>query len=407
MRARRARGHAVNLPDSHRVGYSPYPLQNKSVPMNMKTCRPFLALLAVALFIGGSLAAAAEARRKVIIDQDAFGPAGSNMQAILMLLQAKDVEVLGITIVTGDGWRDEEVANTLRLLEIARRTEVPVYPGAVFPLVNTPELIERWESLYGKLFYNGAWTKKYPEEGAVRRTPYHADPYLVPPSPVGEPKLKPARGTAAEFLIREVHEFPGQVTLIAAGPLTNLALAARLDPQFASLAQELVFMGGSFNPTPSDNAFAAEYANTPRREFNMRFDPQASQIVLHEHWKKITQVPIDPTTKTFFKPEYIREVAGGKAPFDEYLGKFGQSFPMWDELTVAVWLDPSIVIRHKTLMVDADTTFGPGYGDTLSWTPAYAPGRGEQPVDVVFDVDVPKFERMMLNLLMAPSPAAH
>jgi purine nucleosidase len=375
--------------------------------MHMKTRCSFLVLLAgaLALFAGSSFAAAADARRKVIIDQDAFGPAGSNMQAILMLLQAKDVEVLGITIPTGDGWRDEEVANTLRLLEIAKRTEVPVYPGAVFPLVNTEVLIERWESLYGKLFYNGAWTKKWPEEGAVRRTPYHADPYFVPPSPVGVPKLKPAQGTAAEFLVRKVREFPGQVTIIAAGPMTDLALAAKLDPQFASLAQELVFMGGSFNPVSSGNAFAAEYANTPRREFNMRFDPQASQIVLHERWKKITQVPIDPTTRTFFKPQYIREVAGGKAPFDEYLGKFGQSFPMWDELAVAVWLDPSIVTSQQTLMVDVDTTFGPGYGDTLSWTAAEAPGLGEQPVNVVFDVNVPKFERMALELLMAPTPA--
>src|SRR6202040_492335 len=127
------------------------------------------------------------ARRKVIIDQDAFGPAGSNLQAILMLLQARDVEVLGITIPSGDGWRDEEVSHTLRLLEIAQRTEVPVYAGAVFPLVNTQARNKRWEALYGKLFYKGAWTEVWPTEGTVRRSPYHADPYLVPPSPPGEP----------------------------------------------------------------------------------------------------------------------------------------------------------------------------------------------------------------------------
>jgi inosine-uridine nucleoside N-ribohydrolase len=364
----------------------------------------FLVVLATAL--EPCIAAADNgARRKVIIDQDAFGPAGSNMQAILLLLQAKDVEVLGITIPTGDGWRDEEVRDTLRLLEIAQRTEIPVYPGAVFPLVNTPALINRWQALYGKLFYNGAWTEKWPEEGAVRRTPYHADPFLVPPSPAGEPKLRPAQGTAADFLSRKVHEFPGQVTIIACGPLTNLALAARLDPQFASLAKELVVMGGSFNPTSSGNAFAAEYANTPRREFNLRFDPEASRIVLHEPWQKITQIPIDPTTRTFFKPEYIHEVATGKAPFAAYLGKFGQSFPMWDELAVAVWLDPSIVTRKQTLLVDVSTVFGPNYGDTLSWTAADAPGVGERAAEVVFDVNVPKFERMVLDMLMAPSPA--
>jgi purine nucleosidase len=376
--------------------------------MNTKTRRPLLlALLGTALACCAALSFGADggARRKVIIDQDAFGAAGSNMQAILMLLQAKDVELLGITIPTGDGWRDEEVSNTLRLLEIAKRTDVPVYAGAVFPLVNTQALIKHWESLYGKLFYDGAWTETWPEEGAVRRTPYHADPYLIPPAAAGTPKLKAAQGTAAEFLSRKVHEFPGQITIIAAGPLTNLALAARLDPQFASLAKELVFMGGSFNPTTSDNAFALEYANTPRREFNMRFDPQAAQIVLHEPWKHITQIPIDPTTPTFFKPEYIREVAGGKAPFDAYLGEFGQAFPMWDELAVAAWLDPSIITNSKTLMVDVDTSFGPSYGDTLSWAPNEAPGLGEQPVQVVFAVNVPRFERMALDLLMAPSPA--
>ena len=68
-----------------------------------------------------TVAADTGTRRKVIIDQDAFEPAGSNMQAILMLLQSKDVEVLGITIPSGDGWRDEEVSHTLRLLEIAQR----------------------------------------------------------------------------------------------------------------------------------------------------------------------------------------------------------------------------------------------------------------------------------------------
>ena len=350
------------------------------------------------------LAADATARRKVVIDQDAFGPAGSNLQAILMLLQARDVEVLGITIPSGDGWRDEEVSHTLRLLEIAKRTELPVYPGAVLPLVNTQSRTKRWEELYGKLFYKGAWTETWPAEGAVRRTPYHADPYLVPPSPAGQPTIRPAHESAASFLSRVVHEFPGQVTLITAGPLTNIALTSRLDPQFSSLAKELVFMGGSFNPTPADNPFAAEYVNATRREFNMRFDPEAASMVLHEPWKKITEIPIDPTTRTFFKPEFIREVAKGQAPFDAYLGQFGQSYPMWDELTVAVWLDPSIVTRSKTLLVDVDTSFTAGYGSTLSWAPDEGPGLGERAVSVVFEVDVPRLERMAIALLKAPTP---
>lgn len=346
----------------------------------------------------------AVARRKVIIDQDAFGPAGSNLQAILMLLQARDVEVLGITITSGDGWRDEEVDHTLRLLEIAKRTEIPVFPGAVFPLLNTQARNKHWEELYGKLYYKGAWTEVWPDQGAVRRSPYHADPYFIPPNPAGAPKIQAAHEPAAVFLTRKVREFPGQVTIIAAGPLTNLATAARLDPQFASLAKELVFMGGSFNPVAADNAFAAEYVNSPRREFNMRWDPEAASIVLHEPWKKITEVPVDPTTRTFFKPEFLQRIAKGQAPFDAYLAKFGQSFPMWDELAVAVWLDPTIITRSTTALVDVDTSFTASYGNTLSWSPGEAPGLGERPVLVVLDVDVPRFERMALELLTQPTP---
>jgi purine nucleosidase len=356
------------------------------------------------LITGAADAQTPSTHRKVIIDQDAFGPASSNLQAILMLLQASDVEVMGITVTSGDGWRDEEVSHTLRLLEIAKRTDVGVYPGAVYPLVNTQQRTRLWEQLYGKLFYKGAWTEVWPSEGTTRRSPYHADPFLVPPSEAGEPKMRAAVESAANFLIRKVHEFPDQITIIAAGPLTDIAMAVRLDPQFSSLAKEFVFMGGSYNPVAADNAFAAEYANAPRLEFNMRWDPEAASIVLHEPWQKITQVPIDPTTRTFFKQEFFQRLSKGKAPFDDYLAKFGQPYPMWDELTVAVWLDPSIVTRSATRLVDIDTSFTAGYGNTLSWSVGAGPGLGERPVTVVQDVDVPKLERLTLDLLSRPSP---
>jgi len=357
--------------------------------MNIRSC--VRAVIAAVCMLGcslGTICVAADAsngvhKRLVIIDQDAFGPAGSNLQAILMLLQATDVDVLGITITSGDGWRDEEVDHTLRLLEIAGRPEVPVLPGAVLPLVNSFARTRAWESLYGKLYYKGAWTESWPDQGVVRRIPHPTDPYLVPPSPAGTPRIKAAAGSAAEFLVREVRRHPGQVSIVAAGPLTNLALAARLDPQFAGLAKELVFMGGSFNPKAANNAFAAEYANAPRREFNLRWDPEAASMVLHEPWQKIIQVPVDPTTKTFFTPELIKRVSLGTAPFDAYIGQFGQSYPMWDELAVAVWLDPSIVTHSSQLLVDVDTSFTAGYGNILSWSAGEGPGLGEQMVQVV------------------------
>jgi purine nucleosidase len=356
------------------------------------------------LMNGPSSAAEISHKRLVIIDQDALGPAGSNMQAILLLLQANDVQVLGITICSGDGWRDEELDHALRLLEIEGRTDVPVVPGAVWPLLNTPARTKAWESLYGKLYYKGAWTEQWPDQGIVRRAPHPNDPALVPPSPAGTARTKAAAESAANFLIREVRRHPGQVTIIAAGPMTNLALAARLDPEWSHLAQELVFMGGSFNPIAADNAFAAEYANSPRREFNMRFDPEAASLVLHEPWRKITEIPVDPTTKTLFSPEMRRQVATGAAPFAEYIGKFGEPYPMWDELAVAVWLDPTLVTHRETLSVDVDTSFTAGYGNTLSWTSGEGPHLGERPVQVALDIDLKKFEALVLDLLSRPAP---
>jgi purine nucleosidase len=83
--------------------------------------------------------------RKVIIDEHVAGPAGTDLQAILVFIQSPQVHPLGITVVTGDQWEDEEVAHTLRLLEIIGRADIPVVSGAVFPLVRTIEDTKLWE----------------------------------------------------------------------------------------------------------------------------------------------------------------------------------------------------------------------------------------------------------------------
>src|SRR5271165_2687487 len=109
----------------------------------------FLAL-ALALLVC-AFPASAQSRRKIIINQDCSGPGGSNMQTLLLLIQSPQTEVLGITVVSGNAWRDEEVAHTLRLLEIIGRTDIPVFAGAVFPLVRTPEEARLWQERYGKV----------------------------------------------------------------------------------------------------------------------------------------------------------------------------------------------------------------------------------------------------------------
>ena len=341
----------------------------------------------------------AASRRKVIIDQDAFGPGGPNLQPILMVLQSPDVEVLGITVESGDGWQKENVAHTLRMLELIGRPEIPVVPGATFPLVNSQEATKRWEARHGRLFYKGAWTEEWSKEVLVRRPQPHG-PEVVPPLVEGDPVLKPAEGTAAAFLVRKVREFPGEVSILAMGPMTNLALAVRSDDGFAANARELVFMGGSFNPRASDNAFALEYIYSPRLEFNFRWDPEAANAVLQAPWRRIVQVPVDPSTATLFRPEMIKQVAAADTPVARYVAKYAESFPLWDEIAAAVWLEPGLIVRRERIAVGVDTDAeGAGYGNTLSWPKGRGPGLGERDVDVVFEVDVGRLEGLVTGLL--------
>ena len=85
-----------------------------------------------------------------------------------------------------------------------------------------------------------------------------------------------------------------QVTIYEGAPMTNLAVAMTIDPEFAALSEQLVFMGGSLNPQTSD----PEFANNPRHEFNFWFDPEAAAIVLRAPWKKIVCTPTDISIKT-------------------------------------------------------------------------------------------------------------
>jgi len=363
----------------------------------MKVLRFFFCLTAL------SLAGLAAPKRKVIIDQDTFGPGGPNLQPILLVLQSPEVEVLGITVESGDGWQQENVAHTLRMLEIIGRTDVPVVAGAILPLRNSPEATKRWEARHGKLVYKGAWTEQWPP-GTVNRRPIHA-PEVVPPSPEGEPTSKPHAVTADTFLVRTVRDFPGEVSILALGPQTNLALALQRDPEFAALAKEIVIMGGSFNPQAANNEFALEYAHTPRLEFNFRWDPEAADAVLRAPWRRIVLCPVDPTTKTLFRPELIKQIAAADTVVARYVSRHLEGFPMWDELSAAVWLEPGIVTRRATMAVGVDTgTDGAGYGSTLSWPAGQGPRRGERDVEVVFEVDVPVLERLVVDRLTRTPP---
>jgi inosine-uridine nucleoside N-ribohydrolase len=361
--------------------------------------RRFLAILMGIVALNASAATAAPPeRRKIIIDDEGFA------LMHVMLLQAPDVDVLGLTTVSGNVWVNRATAQALRGLEILGREDVPVAAGATYPLLNTERQTERWEALYGKLTWKGAWMKQWVEPTQQSTPPYHGpdDPVDLPG---GNPHTKPSPEIAANFLIRMVHRYPGQITIMATGPMTNLALAQRLDPSFAGLAKELVYMGGSFNPrqmldTVSSAQFAREFVNTPRREFNIRFDPEAASIMARSPWRKITVVPVDPSAATELTQDLLDRLKRAANPaLAAFIATVEPGFPLWDEIAAGIWLDPSLVTERETLFVDYDTQFGAGYGDQLSWRAGYQPGLGEQSAEVVRRIDPARLEALMLRLI--------
>jgi inosine-uridine nucleoside N-ribohydrolase len=342
----------------------------------------------------------AQGRRKVILDQDARGPATTDQQSLLLMLQSPQVETLGITIVSGDQWRDEEVAHTLRMLELTGHKDVKVYPGAVFPLINSKEEIARWQKLYGVVGYQGAWNEKKmggvpgsTYTGAWNSGLYHGA-FDVPDLPEGKPTLKAEDEDAAHFIIRMVHKYPHEVTIYAGGPLTNLAQAISLDPKVPELAQELVVMGGSISPVAP-----LSWTTANRREFNFWWDPEAVHITLRAPWHKITVTTVDISVKTHMTKAMIEQIAKAGTPSAQYIGKWADEEFLWDELAALAWIDPSIITKEETLFMDIDISHAAGYGNTLVWTTGNNPGLGEQLVHVQTELDVDKLNRELIELL--------
>jgi purine nucleosidase len=340
--------------------------------------------------------AALHAQRLVLIDQDGSGPAGSNQMAMMALLQASDVRVLGITMVSGNAWEPEEVAHTLRMLELIHRTDMPVVAGAIYPLLRTREEAFADRARDGSFSWYGAWGDLTDH---TSNEPYHA-PEVIPPLKEGAATTHALAGEdAAHFILEQVHQHPHEVTLYAAGPLTNIALALALDPHLAELTRGIVIMGGSLAPQTTD----PEYANHPRHEFNFWFDPEAAHLVLRAPWPRIDLTTVDISIKTQFSKELLQQIAGSQEPAAQYLARYTDEFYyMWDELAACAWIDPKIITKEQMLYLDVDLSHGPNYGDTLTWDAAHKPPRTNlRQVHVLQDLDSARFYKLFVQLMQA------
>ena len=341
----------------------------------------------------------AGAKRKVIYDQDNSGPFGTDILATLMMLQASNVDLLGITLVTGDAWMKQEMAFTLRLLEMMGRTEIPVYPGAEFPMLNTKEEWQMRQQLYGG-------HRLDPWMGAFNRANGGPDEIQPLPPPYERfAETKPQQDHAARFIVKTIRENPGEVTIYAGGPLTNLALAIGLAPDIVPLVPEVLVMGAGFHT----------FTNT----FNLFFDPEAARKVLRAPWPKLTIVPVDLAEEIHESDEFapgrrmIDEIAArAHNPISSLFQKYAVEpmrqhpdaplFRMADEMLAAQVIDPSIFTKSEEMYVDVCCTPGPRYGDSMFWPKNWQDTSGATPV-------APSDRRVFVDpsqFYMGPPPSA-
>ena len=367
--------------------------------------RILLIVLSCAALVGSSFSQTKKI--KVIADQDSAGPQGTNFLSLLMLLRAPQIELLGITTVSGDQWVDPATVFALYAVEQARRPDVPVIKGAQMPLLNTPREQEARETLYGSYIgWHGSFNPDAPPSSKT----------WAPPS--GYANLQPRPGRAADFIIDTIRANPGEVVLYCAGPLTNIALALRMDPGIVPLTKAIYIMGGSSSAGP---------------ELNWWWDPEAAAITMRAPWKQIVVSPFEAGAQVWSSEQLMKRIvdAGGplanhvKLLYLEYKPPAGNSLwsMMWDELTVASLIDPSVITKSETMYLDVDISHGPSYGNTLVWKkptqmPDWflpysgpdAPDRSKwaghltppeqlHPASVQLEVDVKKFESIFVDIM--------
>jgi inosine-uridine nucleoside N-ribohydrolase len=319
--------------------------------------------------------------RLVIEDNDFLGPAGSDIQSTIPLLADPTIKVLGFTVVTGDGWENAEAAALLRFLEIAKRTDLPVYDGAVYPLVNSVALWRIREQRFGHIGWKGA----FGGIGSSADAPDTQPP--IPPMKQGAPVTKTRAGSAADFLIREVHAHPHAVTIVAAGPLTNLALAIRLDPTFAADAKELVVMGGIVDANMADLTAIPGLS----QDFNFMFDPEAAHITLTAAWPTIIELG-SVSGDVSLTPQLMARIAAKPTAVTSYLKTYYDPLPMWDEVSTAVTVDPTLITKSIDAYMDVDLAPGINYGSAHVWPEKLVPpGMGLHKVTIVEAFDEPRF----------------
>ena len=273
---------------------------------------------------------------RILFDTD---PGIDDACAILLALASPELTVEGLSVVHGNCSLEQATVNALSVLELANATHIPVARGCELPLVQ-PSLLA-------------------PETHGDTGLGYAKLP---------EPRLKPISQHAVDFLIEKILGTPGEITLVAIGPLTNVALAIRQEPRIAEALKEIIIMGGAIRYAGNTTAVA---------EFNTYVDPHAAHIVFHAGIPA-TLVPLDVTYQCILAPDDVRRLQEVKSPITQFVAdatRFYMEFHdeyqqidgcvINDPLALALTFAPELC-TYQELPVDVDLSGGISMGKTVA-----------------------------------------
>ncbi|MCF0142347.1 MAG: adenosine deaminase [Parasporobacterium sp.] len=304
---------------------------------------------------------------KVILDADFYY---MNDDTFTMFALAKAdrlgyVDFLGITAAGANCLVAASAYDGLSQLEAIGRTDIPLYLGNDVPLEGFKDINELM-ALTGRMGWQGAYSMldkyttdytKVPELGLTR-------------SPLPAPTITPQEQSACDFIIEQIHKYPGKVVILAIAGMTNIAEAILKDPTIVEDAKGIISMGGVFDIPGQD---------LPHGEINWWYDPKATDIVLNAGWKEITVVPHDAAV-TFTRGEdvYRKYAAKNNSHVTQLLidylspiydkGEGEEDILMcWDPMVLAPLFCPEIIEREEQRKVKVETEMGMWYGSNIGW----------------------------------------
>lgn len=325
-------------------------------------------------------------KQKIILDVDT---GSDDAVAIMMAILSPALDLIGITTVAGNKEINFTTDNTLRVVDLMG-ADVPVYRGCEKPMVCT-----LLENRHGGFSGAAGVGTKVDEKGELIE--YHKDCLPLP-----APTTKEQPENAVFYLVDTLMKSEGDIILVPTGPLTNIAMALRVQPKIAEKIKAICFMGGGFKV----------FNSTSASEFNIWADPEAAQIVV-TCGVPITMVPLDATHRANFTLDNARELREWNTPVTNAVATLVEervvaynafqpqdlpdSAPLHDALAVAAIIDPTVLCDVRLMRVDVDISGGFADGQTICDTRFY-PTR-EPNVHVALDADRDKFVSMLMALL--------